>query len=209
MFAPAVLGAATIFIPCGTTLAMMTLAVSSGNPWWGAAILGTFVLGTSPLFMLLGVTLSKLGDVAKQKFFKMAGIVVLVMGLTSINSALVLNGSQWTIQNVTREIQCAISFCRSDLSDQLPAEEVTITFGSSGYKTDKKVVKAGSKVKLNLVNKGGYGCVQAFTLPKLGISKVVPPGTSESIEITVPEGEGELDFSCSMGMYTGQLAIVK
>src|SRR5579883_1814316 len=36
LFAPAILGAFTIFIPCGTTQAMMALAVATGNPLLGA-----------------------------------------------------------------------------------------------------------------------------------------------------------------------------
>lgn len=55
IFAPAILGAFTIFIPCGTTQAMMALAIASGNPWGGAAILFAFVLGTSPLFFILDI----------------------------------------------------------------------------------------------------------------------------------------------------------
>jgi len=54
LFAPAFLGAMTIFIPCGTTLAMEALAISSGSAIKGAAIMGAFVLGTSPLFFALG-----------------------------------------------------------------------------------------------------------------------------------------------------------
>src|SRR3989344_3924431 len=48
LFAPAILGAATVFIPCGTTQAMMALAVGTGNPVWGAAVMAAFVIGTRP-----------------------------------------------------------------------------------------------------------------------------------------------------------------
>src|SRR3972149_1246268 len=41
-FAPALLGLFTIFIPCGTTQAMMALAIGSGNPLYGAVILSAF-----------------------------------------------------------------------------------------------------------------------------------------------------------------------
>ena len=48
LFAPALLGAFTIFIPCGTTLAMEALAISSANAFTGATIMAAFVLGTTP-----------------------------------------------------------------------------------------------------------------------------------------------------------------
>src|SRR3989344_3084746 len=54
LFAPLFLGILTIFIPCGTTLAMEALAISSGNPLLGALIMGAFVLGTFPLFFGVG-----------------------------------------------------------------------------------------------------------------------------------------------------------
>jgi sulfite exporter TauE/SafE len=54
LFAPAFLGALTIFIPCGTTLAMEALAISSANAFLGAAIMAAFVLGTTPLFFGVG-----------------------------------------------------------------------------------------------------------------------------------------------------------
>ena len=70
IFAPAILGALTIFIPCGTTLAIEALAISSGSPVLGAAIMATFVLGTFPLFLGLGFLTTSLGDTFKTKFFK-------------------------------------------------------------------------------------------------------------------------------------------
>src|SRR6266849_3744065 len=62
MFAPALLGAFTVFISCGTTQAMMAFAIASGKPLTGAAILFAFILGTSPLFFVLGYFATKLGD---------------------------------------------------------------------------------------------------------------------------------------------------
>lgn len=52
--APALLGAATVLIPCGVTLSVEALALASGSALSGAAIMAVFVLGTSPLFALLG-----------------------------------------------------------------------------------------------------------------------------------------------------------
>ena len=54
LFAPAIVGSLTVFIPCGTTQAMMALAIASANPWLGTLIMFSFVLGTSPVFLLSG-----------------------------------------------------------------------------------------------------------------------------------------------------------
>ena len=61
LFAPAILGALTVFIPCGTTLAMEAFAISSGSPVFGALIMAAFTLGTAPLFFGLGFLTTALG----------------------------------------------------------------------------------------------------------------------------------------------------
>src|SRR3989338_6583786 len=97
IFAPAILGAMTIFIPCGTTLAMEALAISSANAFMGAVIMATFVLGTMPLFFGVGWITSLLGDNFREKFLKLAAFAVLYLGITSANGALVAGGSQIAI----------------------------------------------------------------------------------------------------------------
>src|SRR5882724_12111998 len=62
LFAPILLGAFTVFIPCGITQAMMALSIASGKPLTGAAILFAFILGTSPVFFLLGYFTMRAGD---------------------------------------------------------------------------------------------------------------------------------------------------
>lgn len=71
LFAPVFLGAFTVFIPCGTTQAMMALAIASGNPVLGATILFVFVLGTSPLFFTVGYFASKLGGKLHDQFMQL------------------------------------------------------------------------------------------------------------------------------------------
>jgi hypothetical protein len=191
---------------------MMALAVAAGSMWEGGAILGTFVLGTVPLFFILGLTITKLEGVAKEKFRKIAAYAVLATALFSFNSGLVSLGSPVTAQNISAKINCLISFCPDENISKTgigeAASEVTITILSTRYQVDNPVVKAGSRVKFNLVNKEGYGCIQALNIPGLGISKVVPPGTSESFEAVIPNKSGKLPFSCTMGMYSGLITIV-
>ena len=70
MFAPALLGAFTIFIPCGTTQAMMALAVASGKPIFGAAIMFAFILGTSPVFFYPWLLCNKIGGHVSRRFYE-------------------------------------------------------------------------------------------------------------------------------------------
>src|SRR5581483_4806638 len=74
LFAPALLGFMTIFIPCGTTLAIEALAISSGSPILGASMMAAFTLGTFPLFFGVGFLTTTLGDTFKRNFFKLAAM---------------------------------------------------------------------------------------------------------------------------------------
>ncbi|MGI8816449.1 MAG: sulfite exporter TauE/SafE family protein [Pseudonocardia sp.] len=53
-FAPALIGLVSLLIPCGVTLSVEALALTSGSAAAGAATMAVFVIGTSPLFALLG-----------------------------------------------------------------------------------------------------------------------------------------------------------
>lgn len=207
IFAPALLGAFTIFIPCGTTQAMMALAIASGKPILGAAILFTFVLGTSPLFFILGYMTMKLGDILKQRFMKIAAFAIILLALFNLNNTLALAGGNYTFQNLFGGIYCLVSYC--DSSSSLSAvNDATITINANGYSPNQLAVKRGSKVILRLVNKGGGGCIQAFTIPSLNVQKIVPLGGSDTITFTAPDRPGKVSFMCSMGMYPGVINVI-
>lgn len=214
MFAPAMLGAFTVFIPCGTTQAMMALAIASGKPLYGAAILFAFVLGTSPIFFLLGYFATKLGDAMHQKFMRFAAIAIILLALYNLDGAIALTGSNWTIGNTLRNTWCFFTFCSDNQS--IPNaqaagtanQDTKVAITAQGYSPDNLTVKAGSPVTIHLTNTGGQGCTQAFTIPSLGIQKVVPMGSSDTIAFTAPTQTGDIPFMCSMGMYRGVIHVI-
>lgn len=215
LFAPALLGAMTIFIPCGTTLAMEALAISSASPILGAAILAAFVLGTSPLFFVLGYLTTALGDAFKRKFLKVAALLIIYLGITSINGSLILMGSPLTLESLWNAIPIQINLGgeggTQNTANTVPLvegkQEAQINVLSDGYEPNYLKVKAGMPVKLNLVNNGSYSCASGFSIPSLGIRKNVLPGETKSIEFT-PEKPGKITFSCSMGMYRGVIEVI-
>lgn len=210
-FAPALLGAFTVFIPCGATQAMMALSIASGNPISGALILFVFVLGTSPLFFIFGYLATKLGDAMQQQFMKVAAYTLVLLALFNMNNALALTGSTFTLNNVWSGFYCTFAFCDKDFAPstaQATVSNATITIDNNGYSPNNLTVKAGSEVTLNIVNKNGGGCTQAFTLPKYNIQKIVPIGKSDTITFTAPNTPGPLAFMCSMGMFRGVINVI-
>lgn len=213
-FAPALLGAFTVFIPCGTTQAMMALSIASGNPFSGAAILFAFILGTSPLFFILGYMATKLGQTMQQQFMRIAAYAIILLAVFNINNAIALTGSTITLSSLWTGFYCTVSFCDSDFGAPTaqaavaPVSDATITINRDGYSPNNLTVKAGSQVTLTIVNKGGGGCTQAFTLPKYNIQKIVPIGSTDKITFTAPSEPGPLPFMCSMGMFRGTINVI-
>lgn len=210
LFAPALLGAMTIFIPCGTTLAMEALAISSANAVAGASIMAVFILGTVPLFFGIGVLTSFMGEAFKTKFLKLAAVAVIYLGITSINGALVAFNSPITLQSLAENFPITLSFESGDENvDSQPSitqnPEINVT--SSGYFPNYIKVKKGEPVNLTLKSKDAYSCASAFRIPALGIKKNLAANDSQIITFT-PTESGKIQFNCSMGMYRGMIEVI-
>jgi len=206
MFAPGLLGLFTIFIPCGTTLAMEALAISSGSFVSGALILGAFNLGTIPLFFGIGVLTTVLGDAFRKHFLRIAALALIYLGLTTVNAGLVLAGSPITFQSLAESWQSA-----PDRETILPEQRGTIIEGvqvftirilNNGYSPKELYAVTGMPIRLHLETNETYACTVAFTIPELGLSRWLKPTGTDVIEFT-PTRSGNLVWTCSMGMYRG------
>lgn len=193
IFAPIVLGVFTLLIPCGTTLAMEALAISSANAITGAGIMAAFTLGTMPLFFGIGFITSLLGA-AHRKWFNWASAgLILFLGLTSINGSLIALGF--------RRVQVKSSGPVS------PSQTAEITVTASGYSPDYIRVRVGSPVTIKLVGVSNFSCASAFRIPSEGISVNLAPNQTRTITFT-PQKPGLIQFTCSMGMYSGVIEAI-
>lgn len=215
LFAPAMLGALTIFIPCGTTLAMEAFAISSGSPILGATIMAVFTLGTAPLFFGLGFLTTTLGDTFRARFFKLAAILVLYLGISSFNGALNLAGSPITLQTLANAVPIELDLSGGGSTTQTNSsvrvengvQIADIAVFPTSYSPNYLQVKKGLPVKLNLSTNGRLGCTSAFRIPRLGIAKNLPQNGTETVEFT-PKNKGKLTWTCSMGMYSGTIEVI-
>lgn len=210
MFAPAFLGALTVFIPCGTTQAMMALAIGFGSPVYGASIMLAFTLGTSPLFFILGYFATRLGEFWHKKFLKVAAVGIIVLALYTFNGALALAGSTWSFSNIiinTKRIVSGEKLFTETLHDGV-SQEWTITIEPNGYSPRALSVPAGKPITIHLRNDKGYSCAQAFTIPRFGIERLVAPGSTDIVRFTAPDTPQKIVFTCSMGMYSGIINVL-
>lgn len=218
LFAPAFLGVMTVFIPCGTTLAMEALAISTASPLLGASVMALFTLGTIPLFLGIGFVAGAL-SVFSKSFVKIAAVAVMFLGLNSLNGVLNLVGFPVTAQSVGRAIK-AIAMTAWDpagssrvLASSTVVEMVSgvqvahINVAPTAYDPDYIKVKVGVPVRLNLSSVGGVGCTSVFRMPSLNITERIGLDGKATVEFT-PKIVGKIPFTCSMGMYGGVVEAV-
>jgi sulfite exporter TauE/SafE len=205
MMAPAILGFLTILIPCGTTQAMEVAAISSGNAATGAAILGAFVIGTAPLFLLVGI-ISRGINLFQHRLAWIAAVVVIFVGLSSLNGVLVQIDSPLSAQNQLAAWRWALHGDDSASNGQLASTTPVINVEPNGYTPNDVEVPAGKLINITLHTADNAGCTSVFRIPKLAISKTLP-ATGDTV-VTATFTRGRYTFTCGMGMYTGTINAV-
>lgn len=209
---PAALGVATVLIPCGVTLSMELLAVASGSALAGAAIMATFVVGTSPLFGAIGYLARRSTAALRGRLGVLAGAAVLVAGLVSLNSGLTLWGSPVTVSSALRSLTSGAT-TRADTSSpaaETPApgpdgvQRLVIEARSTSYSPSRLSARAGVPTELAVRTNGNQGCTRAMVFPGLRIQKALP-ATGETVIALGTLSAGTHRFTCSMGMYGGTI----
>lgn len=209
IFTPLLLGALTVLIPCGTTQAMEVLAISSGNPLIGAAVMFIFILGTSPTFFVLGFLATQIRGQLQKPFVLVAAALILILGVVSLDAGLNLLGSPLAPSRVVAKL-----FNTTGTSTQMAqakevdgVQEVTIDVVSEGYAPNVIQVKRGQPIRLRLVTNETYSCARAFTIPSMNIEQLLPL-TGETVIDIPAQQPGSVYFTCSMGMYSGLISVV-
>ena len=204
---PFFLGGLTVFIPCGITQAMMALAIGSGNPLSGAAIMASFTLGTTPLFFALAYMATRLGAALQRNFFKVAAVAVAGLALVSLEGGLNLVGSPISFSSMVQSIGAAASGAGggSDVASGPPTSTPTLQVENAAYTPSHLLAKAGLPVKLSLVTNGTTGCTRTFVIPSLGVQRALPQSGTTELDLPAQAAGSTVRFTCSMGMYNGQI----
>jgi uncharacterized protein len=192
-----VTGALTFFVPCGFTQAMQLLAISSGSFGTGALIMGIFVLGTLPGILGVGGLTSVIkGDLARY-FFKFAGLVVIVLAVFNIRGGYTLAGFG-PIEFEKPAVETA------PINEGVQIVEMQQNF--NGYSPSKFTVKKGIPVVWKITSTHQYTCAAFISMPDAGIRAQLKAG--ENIFEFTPTKTGNMRFTCSMGMYSGNFKVI-
>ena len=205
---PIFLGLLTIFIPCGVTQAMMATALGTGSVLMGAALMFAFTLGTSPVFFVVAYLATELGSKLEKFFMRFVAVVVLILGLVTLDGGLNLMGSPLSLQNLTRGWFAPQTESNTVAESSQPAvvsDEITLNVENNGYFPAVLKAPAGKTLTLNLITNKTYSCARDFVIPDLNVYQLLPESGTVQISIPAQELGSKLFFTCSMGMYTGQI----
>jgi len=207
LFTPLFLGAMTVFIPCGVAQAMMAAALGTGDPFQGAILLFAFTLGTTPVFFSVAYFATRLGATLEKYFTRIVALTVIILGLISVNSGLNLVGSPVSFTNLYKGL--VATFVESVPSPAQPGtssqSDYVITVADDGYSPQVLHLPANHAVNLDWVTKNTRSCALSVVVPGLNYHQVLPNTGKVTLKIPAQEKGTVIRYSCSMGMYTGQL----
>jgi sulfite exporter TauE/SafE len=201
---PIFLGLLTVFIPCGVTQAMMATALGTGSVLTGAAMMFAFTLGTSPVFFIVAYLTTELGARLEKFFMRFVAVVVLVLGLVTLDGGLNLMGSPFSFTNLARGWTTTAA-SDSATPASAPSADLTLMVENDGYFPQTLAASAGQPVKLSLVTNKTYSCSRDFVIPDLNFYQLLPDTGTVTVDIPAQPAGTKMFFTCSMGMYTGTI----
>jgi len=186
------------------------LAIASGSAVTGAAIMAAFVLGTAPLFAVLGYAARRSATMLRGQLAKVAAVAVVVTGLLSINAGLVLSGSNTTLATMWASVadRQAPNAAPGDAAAvaAAPSEDgvqrIVVTVGDAGYSPAVVRVRAGVPTQLTFRTDGTQGCTRSLVVPSLKVGRQLPATGDTTLDLG-QLAAGRLRYTCGMGMYSG------
>jgi uncharacterized protein len=200
---PLFLGALTVLIPCGVTQSVMAIAIGVANPAMSAAIMFAFVLGTLPTFIGVSWLATSIGGMFQKYFYKFVAVMILVLGLVSVDSGMMLMGSPLTVTGLLQGTTAVQASTAPAAAPAASSNVAIINVENHGYNPNRLLLPANQEIQLHLVTKDVASCSRAFVIPDLVIQELLPD-TGEVVVTLPPQKAGTtMQFMCSMGMYTG------
>ncbi len=205
--APLGLGAATFFLPCGFTQALQLYALTTGSFTTAALLMMAFAFGTAPALLALGWTASSLKGKAGRFFFKFSGALVVVLGLWNIQNGLTIAGYPISFPSFSFAAPSSVASGTGGSATMDGNTQVIRMAVNGGYQPSQFTIKAGLPTRWIVDGINAGGCTSVLVSRQLGIQKLLAAGDN-TIEFTAPTQPGTYQFSCSMGMYRGQINVV-
>jgi sulfite exporter TauE/SafE/copper chaperone CopZ len=197
-----VAGALTFFLPCGFTQAMQLYAITTGSFASGAIIMALFALGTMPGLLGIGAITSVLQGQKAKVFFRFVGLVVVILGIVNIANGASLSGFNLSLPSLSSASGPAVVATVED-----GVQVVNMTQTASGYNPNNFTVKKGIPVKWVIDSQNAFTCAASIRMPTYNIAQFLQAG--QNVITFTPTQAGNIRFTCSMGMYSGNFTVVE
>lgn len=201
---PFFIGLATGLMPCGPLQTMQIYALGTGSALRGALSMLVFSLGTVPLMMGLGAISGYISSSLNKKILKLSSILVMVLGIIIINRGLTLQGNT-TITSFIDSKKTSYNAMLPEIVNDF--QIINTSANSRGYDPNVFIIEKGKPVNWVISGDAVNSCNNEILIPELNISQEIKAGYN-IIKFT-PEKEGELRFSCWMGMLGGKFLVVE
>lgn len=199
---PFILGALTFFLPCGFTQSVQLYALSVGDPATAATIMAIFALGTAPVLFGLGAATSVAHGKTLKRVTQVAGILVLVIGLSQLRNGAALLG----LSNPGAVTQEKLAVAEDSLILANGKQIIQMELAQGFYSPDVLQVVEDVPVEWQIYAPQFMGCADTLVSRGLGISTRLRPGDN-TVAFT-PTEPGQYIFSCSMGMVRGTMVVI-
>jgi len=196
-YGPYYVGLLNGLMPCGPLQSMQLYALGTGSFVAGAMSMFTFSMGTVPLMFGLGAVSSLLSGKFTQKMMKASAVLVMGLGIVMINRGLSLSGFH-------------IFSPSSGFSNvaKIEGDVQVVTTKLEAGRYPPIVVQKGIPVRwiIKVEEDDLNGCNNPFIIPKYNKQYTLTVG--ENVIEFVPEEEGNILYTCWMGMIRSYIRVV-
>ena len=199
-YAPFFVGMMTGLMPCGPLQIVQLYALGTRSVAFGALSMFIFAAGTVPGLFAFGALHSFINKKHSDKILKLCAVFVVVLGFVMISRGLALSGVD--LPFLQR------SYSPADGISKIEGTIQTVTTGIKAGSYPAITVQKGIPVRWTIIaeNEDLNECNNAITIPKLNINKKLTAG--ENIIEFTPEEEGEIIYTCWMGMIKSRITVV-
>ncbi|HWR42831.1 sulfite exporter TauE/SafE family protein [Sporomusa sp.] len=189
-------------MPCGPLQTMQLYALGTGSAAVGAMSMFVFALGTLPLMLACGTLTSLFSKDATARLLRLSGVFVIVLGIVMTNRGLALVGVD-TVPGLVAGTKTKVAEVKQEPNNDV--QIIRMTADRNGYQPSVFYVQKGIPVKWIIEGKAINSCNNEVVVPTLQIKKKLTKGEN-IIEFTPTEGD--VTFSCWMGMIRGVIKVV-
>ena len=127
---------------------------------------------------------------------------------TSLKNQEFCCGGTLSVDNMARSLFPSAEASASQTESPSPVAadgELLLQVENDGYFPQTLKAPAGQEVTLNLVTNKTNSCSRDFVIPALDFYQLLPDTGNVQVSIPAQPKGSKLYFTCSMGMYTGQI----